>query len=88
MAWDKANTKQVSEKDKTKKNVAFETTLFSLVFAGFACFNLYYWSSKRAVFEQEATEWTKCFGHNIKAYYFDKCNRIYMYLISYKIKIV
>ena len=56
IAWDKDETKQVSVKDKTKKYVAFETALFTLVFGGFACFNIYYWSKERAVFKQKAEQ--------------------------------
>ena len=50
-AWKDANTKNVTMKDKTKKNVAFEAGLFTMVFGGFTCFNLYYWSTPRAVFQ-------------------------------------
>ena len=50
-AWEDANTKHVTMKDKTKKNVVFEAALFAMVFGGFTCFNLYYWTRQRAVFQ-------------------------------------
>ena len=50
-AWEDATSTHLTMKDKTKKNVAFETALFTMVFAGFAFFNIYYWATPRAVFQ-------------------------------------
>ena len=39
--------KKTSILEKTKKNVALESSLFVLVCSGFLCFNVYYWSQPR-----------------------------------------
>ena len=44
IAWKEYNVKQDMMKNKTKKNVALECGLFSLVFLSFAIFNVYYWT--------------------------------------------
>ena len=39
--------KKTSILEKTKKNVALESSLFVLVCSSFLCFNVYYWSQPR-----------------------------------------
>jgi hypothetical protein len=41
------DTKKPSIMEKTKKNVALEASLFSVVCAGFIFFNVYYWTRPR-----------------------------------------
>ena len=36
--------KRVKEKDKMKKHIVLELSLFLLIFATFCCFNVYYWT--------------------------------------------
>ena len=47
-AWE--DDTQETLKDKTKKNVALEFGLFSVVFGFFVIFNVYYWTNKKHVF--------------------------------------
>merc|ERR1719500_476959 len=42
--------KKTSIMEKTKKNVALEASLFSLVCTGFIFFNVYYWTRSRTYF--------------------------------------
>lgn len=42
--------KQPSILEKTKKNVALEASLFSIVSAGFVFFNVWYWTRTRVYF--------------------------------------
>ena len=44
IAWKEHDAKQDILKNKTKKNVALELGLFSVVFLSFAMFNVYYWT--------------------------------------------
>ena len=43
-AWKEYDIKQDIMKNKTKKNVALEFGLFSVVFLSFAIYNVYYWT--------------------------------------------
>ena len=43
-AWKENDAKQDIMKNKTKKSVALELSLFSVVFLSFVIFNIYYWT--------------------------------------------
>jgi hypothetical protein len=43
-AWKENDAKQDIMKNKSKKNVALELSLFLVVFLSFVIFNIYYWN--------------------------------------------